>query len=43
MRNLENAGSSLQSIAKASVYLAFVGDFGAVNEAYLEYFTDYVT
>jgi len=46
MRNLsgvlEDAGSSLQSIVKANVYLTSMGDFGAMDGTYLEYFTNYV-
>ncbi|KAF2735567.1 Endoribonuclease L-PSP [Polyplosphaeria fusca] len=44
MRNiaklLEDAGSHLNYIVKANVYLKDMKDFGAVNEAYLEFFPE---
>ena len=43
MRNLkaviEAAGSSLDAVVKTTIYLADLGDFKAVNEAYGSYFT----
>ncbi len=35
---LEEAGSSLLKVLKATVYLADIGDFGKVNEVYARYF-----
>jgi len=35
---LEAAGTSLDSVVKATVYLANIGDFAAVNEVYGEFF-----
>jgi len=35
---LEAAGSGLERIVKATVYLADMGDFGAVNRIYAEFF-----
>jgi 2-iminobutanoate/2-iminopropanoate deaminase len=35
---LEAAGSSLDRVLKATVYLADMGDFQQMNEAYQEYF-----
>lgn len=39
---LEAAGSSLQNIIKANVYLANMDDFAAMNKAYLGFFPEYV-
>ncbi|OCK75607.1 YjgF-like protein [Lepidopterella palustris CBS 459.81] len=39
---LEDAGSSLQNIVKANIYLTSMEKFSAMNEAYLEFFGDYV-
>jgi 2-iminobutanoate/2-iminopropanoate deaminase len=36
---LEAAGSSLEQVVKASVYLTDMADFGAMNEVYKTYFT----
>ncbi len=36
---LESAGSSLDKVVKASVYLADLGEFAAMNEVYAQYFT----
>ena len=38
---LEAAGSSLQQVAKATVFLQDMNDFAAVNEIYAEYFGDH--
>ena len=35
---LEAGGSSLGQVVKVTVYLADMGDFAAMNEAYAEYF-----
>jgi len=35
---LEAAGSSMEGIVKATVYLVDIGDFAAVNDVYKEYF-----
>jgi 2-iminobutanoate/2-iminopropanoate deaminase len=35
---LEAAGSSLGQVVKTTIYLADMGDFAAVNEAYASYF-----
>jgi len=44
MRNLkavlEAAGSSLDKVVKATVYLASIDDFAAMNEVYAEHFGD---
>ncbi len=37
---LEAAGSSLGRVVKTTVYLADMGDFGAVNEVYARYFKE---
>lgn len=37
---LEAAGSSLKKIAKTTVYLKSMDDFGAMNAIYQEYFND---
>ena len=37
---VEAAGSSLDSVVRATVYLANMDDFAAVNEVYARYFTD---
>ncbi len=37
---LEEAGSSLGQVVKATVFLADMADFGAMNEAYKTYFTE---
>jgi 2-iminobutanoate/2-iminopropanoate deaminase len=34
---LESAGSSLDHVVKATVYLKNIGDFAAMNEVYAEY------
>jgi enamine deaminase RidA (YjgF/YER057c/UK114 family) len=39
---LEDAGSNLQKIIKANIYLTSMSDFGAMNKAYLEFFPDYL-
>lgn len=36
---VEAAGSSLEKVVKATVYLKDMNDFGAMNEAYGRYFT----
>lgn len=36
---LEAAGSSLEQVAKVTVYLSDISDFAAVNAVYAEYFT----
>ena len=35
------AGSSLERVTKATVFLADMGDFAAFNEAYAEYFSSH--
>lgn len=35
---LEAAGSSLERVVKATVFLKNIADFGAMNEVYAEYF-----
>jgi len=40
-RVLEAAGSSLASVVKTSVFLADMGDFGAMNEVYARHFGDH--
>jgi 2-iminobutanoate/2-iminopropanoate deaminase len=35
---LETAGSSLDRVVKATVFLKRISDFGAMNEVYAEYF-----
>ena len=37
---IEEEGLSMQSVLKVTVYLADIGDFEAMNEAYAEYFQD---
>lgn len=37
---LEAAGSSLDSVVKATVYLGDMADYAAVNEVYAEYLTE---
>ena len=37
---LEAAGSSLDKVVKATVYLASIDDYAAVNAVYAEYFGD---
>ena len=37
---LEAAGSSLNDVVKTTVFLADMGDFGAMNEVYGKYFSD---
>jgi 2-iminobutanoate/2-iminopropanoate deaminase len=37
---LEEAGSSLDRVVKATVLLTDMADFAAVNQVYAEYFTD---
>ena len=37
---LEAAGSSLEDVVEVNVFLADMGDFGKVNEAYEEFFGD---
>lgn len=37
---LEAAGSSLEKVVKTTVFLANIGDYGAVNEVYAEFFSD---
>lgn len=37
---LEAAGSGLERAVKATIYLADIGDFPAVNRAYAAYFAD---
>ena len=36
---LEAAGSSLEKVVKTTVFLANMGDYGAVNEVYAEFFS----
>lgn len=38
---LEEAGSSLNNVAKTTIYLSDMNDFADVNEVYSEYFTDH--
>lgn len=35
---LKNAGSSLENVIKSTIYLTDIKTFGAVNEAYSQYF-----
>lgn len=37
---LEGAGASLADVVKVSVYVTDMDDFGAMNEAYAEFFPD---
>lgn len=37
-RVLEAAGASMEDVVKTTLYLADMGDFGAVNEVYATYF-----
>ncbi len=37
---LEDAGSSLASVVKCTVFLADIADYGAMNSAYRRYFSD---
>lgn len=37
---LDAAGSSLTNVVKCTVFLADIGDFAAVNEAYARYFSE---
>ncbi len=37
---LKAAGGSLETAVKVQIYLTDMGDFGAVNEIYADYFTD---
>ncbi len=37
---LEAAGAGMDDVVKVTVYLADIGDFGAVNEAYAEFFSE---
>jgi 2-iminobutanoate/2-iminopropanoate deaminase len=37
---LKDAGTSLENVVKCNVYLTNMADFGAMNEAYLEFFPD---
>lgn len=37
---VEAAGGSLNDVVKVTVYLRDMGDFGAMNEVYSEYFSD---
>ena len=37
---LDDSGSSINNIVKCNVYLTDMRDFGAMNEAYLEFFPD---
>lgn len=36
---LDEAGTSMKKVAKATIFLADIGDFAAVNEIYSTYFT----
>ena len=36
---VEAAGSSLERVVKATVFLKSIGDFAAMNEVYARYFT----
>jgi 2-iminobutanoate/2-iminopropanoate deaminase len=36
---LEGAGSGLDRVAKTTVFMTDLGEFGAMNEVYAEYFT----
>lgn len=38
---LENAGSSLDKVIKATIFVTNIDDFGAVNEVYSEYFANH--
>lgn len=38
---LEEAGSSLDKVIKATVFITNMDDFGAVNEVYAEHFSDH--
>jgi 2-iminobutanoate/2-iminopropanoate deaminase len=38
---LEEAGSSLESVVKATVFIKNMDDFGTVNEVYGEYFSNH--
>lgn len=37
---LEAAGATMDDVVKVTVYLADIGDFGAVNEVYAEFFSE---
>lgn len=37
---LEEAGSSLNDVVKAGVFIKNMNEFGAINEVYAEYFSD---
>jgi len=37
---LEAAGASMSNVVKVTVFLADMGDFGAMNEVYKRYFTE---
>lgn len=37
---LQEGGMSLQNVAKVSVFLLDMNDFGEMNKAYMKYFTD---
>ncbi len=36
---LENAGSSLEKVIKATIFVSDMENFGAINETYAEYFS----
>ena len=36
---LEGAGSGLDQVVKTTVFMTDLGEFGAMNEVYAEYFT----
>lgn len=38
---LEEAGASLDTVVKATVFIKSMEDFGAINEVYGEYFSDH--
>ncbi|GAA0181700.1 RidA family protein [Clostridium sediminicola] len=38
---LENAGSSLNNVAKATIFIKNMNDFGEINEVYGEYFSEH--
>ncbi len=38
---LDDAGSSLEKVVKATIFLSDMGNFGKVNEVYAEYFSDH--
>lgn len=38
---LEDAGSSLDKVVKATIFLSDMGNFGKVNEVYGEYFSEH--